>query len=165
MTVFSNTSEGIINFRENVRIWAGECARHAEGSLTDEVIAKYREDYLSNMEIAEDDYEDAEWHFNEAFKEGWEEAQETLYVVLAKTSHGKPVWYTTDDPSWKEPDFITIMVLGPYLIGPGGYKTVEEAVSHDPNFNGSLDEPESWMQSASYDGEYHHQFLNQHFCE
>ena len=71
--IFKNTAEGIINFREAVRNWASECAKHSEGPLTDDVLAKYREDYLADMEIAEEDYEDAEWHFDIAFRQAWEE--------------------------------------------------------------------------------------------
>jgi hypothetical protein len=36
-------------------------------------------------------------------------------------------------------------VLGPYLIGPGGYKTVEDAVSVDPDFLGNLDDAKTWF--------------------
>ena len=71
--VFKNTTEGIINFREAVRNWAYECAKHSEGPLTDETLAKYREDYLAAMDIEAEDYIDAEWHFDVAFRQAWEE--------------------------------------------------------------------------------------------
>lgn len=71
--VFRNTTEGIFNFREGVRNWAYECMKHAEGPLTNDVLAKYRDDYLADMEIEVEDYEDAKWHFDVAFRQVWEE--------------------------------------------------------------------------------------------
>ena len=167
MAVFRKTTEGIFNFREGVRNWAYECVKHAEGPLTDETLAKYRENYLSDMDIAEEDHEDAKWHFDIAFTGAWQEANAELYVVtelyvvLAKTQHDTPVWYTSSDQNPDNKELIPIMVLGPYLIGPDGYKTVKDAVENDPNFLGSLDEPISWDNLDSYNGEYFHRFLDQ----
>lgn len=72
---FRNTIDGIVNFREEVRQYAYECARYAEAPLTDELLQNYRDDYLSNMEFEdEEDYEEAIFQFDIAFRQGWQAA-------------------------------------------------------------------------------------------
>ena len=65
-----------------------------------------------------------------------------MYVVLTKTDHGKAVWLETTDIDIVDLELKqnTIRVLGPYLVGPDGYPSVEEAVICDLNFSGSLDD-------------------------
>lgn len=69
-----------------------------------------------------------------------------ICVVLAKTLHGKPVWYTIEPYGELDRNLTTIKTLGPYLIGTEGYENAEEAVLCDPEFTGSLDDPETWEE-------------------
>lgn len=144
MRKFTNTAEGIADFKQNARSFIREYIKHVRGESI-LYIEDCRNKFFNTIEIAEEDYEDAEYYFDEVFKEEWETAHAEICVVLAKTPHGKPVWYTVQYGDLDR-SLDTIKVLGPYLIGPEGYENAEEATLCDPEFSGSLDDPETWEE-------------------
>ena len=120
------------------------------------------EDWAVIVEALDEHDVNATTLFDPAVK-GWREAISVeKYVLLTKTQHGKHVWIATDDLNTIDIDLRESrhIVLGPYLIGPDGYATIEEAVESDPDFYGSLDDPVGWENSDNYHQKYYHEFLD-----
>lgn len=87
------------------------------------------------------------WGTGPAKPEITRNGEASRFAVEAAKQNGTPIWIATEDLGLIDNELTQsiISILGPYLIGPDGYATVEKAVEIDPDFFGSLDEPESWF--------------------
>jgi hypothetical protein len=74
------------------------------------------------------------------YREEWAGVQ---YVVLCRTAHGTAYYRATAYPDLLDRAEVE-RILGPYLVGPGGYATAEDAVASDPEFAGDLGDPSTW---------------------
>lgn len=76
-----------------------------------------------------------------------------MWVFLTSTSGGKPIWRAAshDDPRQANlPDRHVynpppVRIIGPYLVGPDGYDTVEDGVDNGPD-DVDLNRPETWSE-------------------
>jgi hypothetical protein len=87
-----------------------------------------------------------------------------VYVHLTCTSGGQPVWRSSEEEDPRRADLPDrdvrvpppIRTLGPYLVGVGGYDSVEHAVDCDPGFDGSLGQDASWFEDPGWINTYLH---------
>jgi len=73
-----------------------------------------------------------------------------MFMVLLQTAHGHRYYRETSDPESVKEDLglyesLPRSVHGPYLVGPEGYKSVEEAFQNDPD-TPDLDNPQTWFE-------------------
>lgn len=82
-----------------------------------------------------------------------------LYVYLTCTAHGKPIWRATAESETSRADLPDrgvrnpppVRQLGPYLVGPSGYASVEDAVAEDPAIAVNLDDSDTWAEGGAVD--------------